>query len=82
MTTAEIIMDEINRDLEMSNEWHERKLVAVKDGFGLEFYRKMSKRSWNRAKAKCDLARALGYDVVFDEECTKVLAVYEIEFDD
>ena len=82
MTTAEIIMDEINRDLEMSNEWHERKLVAVKDGFGLEFYRKMSNRSWIRAKAKCDLARVLGYDVVFDEECTEVLAVYEIEFDD
>ena len=82
MTTAEIIMDDINKDLELCKEWHDRKLVAQKDGFGLEFYRKMSKHSWTRAKAKWDLAISLGFTVVFDNECNEVIAVYKTDFDD
>ena len=75
-------MNDINKDLELCKEWHDRKLVAQKDGFGLEFYRKMSKRSWIRAKAKWDLAMSLGYTVVFDDACIEVIAVYPTVFDD
>lgn len=71
MTTAEIIMDDINNDLKMCKKW-----LAQKDEFGLQVCRKMSKRSWVRAKAKWDLALSLGYAIVFDDARIEVIAVY------
>ena len=81
MTTAEIIMDEINFDLGMYKEFRTLWTTANNET-DREYYFGAAKRSFNRVAAKCDLAQALGYDVVFDEERTKVLAVYQTDFDD
>lgn len=95
MTTAEIIKsiseiikDEISFDLGLYKEFRAKSLRPSdewENEWDMTYYRNAAKRSWHRVEAKVDLARSLGYTVLFgdkDAETMEVIAVYPIEFDD
>lgn len=84
MTISEIIMAEIKSDLGLYKEYRAR-WKTTNNKTDLEYYLGASKRSWHRVEAKCDLARSLGYTVLFDDEdaeTMEVIAVYPKDFDD
>lgn len=83
MSISEIIKDEINFDLRMCKEFRTLWTTANNET-DRQYYFGAAKRSFNRAVAKSDLARSLGYTVLFDDEDVEtmdVVAVYPMELD-
>lgn len=84
MTIPEIIKAEIRFDLSMYKGYR-AKSFAPSDEWDKTYYRDAANRSWYRIEAKVDLAMALGYTVLFDDEDVEtmdVVAVYPTELDE
>ena len=81
-------MAEIKSDLGLYKEYRAKSLAPSNEWeneWDMAYYRNAAKRSWHRVEAKCDLARSLGYTVLFDgedAETMQVIAVYPKELDD
>lgn len=81
MTNTEIMKKELNIDLSMIEEWRERMHSAENEA-DAEIYRDCMRRSRNKAEAKEELIRSLGYTILFTEDRTECISIYPIELDD
>lgn len=81
MTTAEIMIRELNNDLSMYKIWSE-KFFSAETKEDIAYYRGCMLRSRYKAEAKEEIIQSLGYTVLFNDERDECTAIYPMELDD